>query len=68
MRLVGERNEWYTRYMSAINNPDFMSAEEDAVPPAETLLEPDGGIYNQKRVTAIRSRSECRMVLVRPGT
>lgn len=41
MRLVGERNEWYTRYMSAINNPDFMPAGEDAVPSAETHLELD---------------------------
>ncbi|KAF5909504.1 golgin subfamily A member 2 isoform X1, partial [Clarias magur] len=41
MRLVGERNEWYTRYMSAINNPDFMPAVEDVVPSAETHLELD---------------------------
>uniref|UniRef100_A0A672PTA1 Golgin subfamily A conserved domain-containing protein n=1 Tax=Sinocyclocheilus grahami TaxID=75366 RepID=A0A672PTA1_SINGR len=24
MRLVGERNEWYSRYMSAIGNPDLL--------------------------------------------
>ncbi|KAK3527524.1 hypothetical protein QTP86_024299 [Hemibagrus guttatus] len=41
MRLVGERNEWYTRYMSAIKNPDFMPAGGDAVPPAGTHLELD---------------------------
>ncbi|KAI4886464.1 hypothetical protein NFI96_011901 [Prochilodus magdalenae] len=39
MRLVGERNEWYTRYMSAIHNPDFMSAEEDVVQPTERHME-----------------------------
>ncbi|XP_056601813.1 golgin subfamily A member 2 isoform X3 [Triplophysa dalaica] len=32
MRLVGERNEWYSRYMSAIGNPDLMLSEEE---PAE---------------------------------
>lgn len=50
MRLVGERNEWYTRYMSAINNPDFMPAGEEAVLPPGTHLELDAvdgpGIYN----------------------
>ncbi|XP_036436582.1 golgin subfamily A member 2 isoform X2 [Colossoma macropomum] len=39
MRLVGERNEWYTRYMSAIHNPDFLHAEEDVVQPAERRME-----------------------------
>ncbi|XP_017579786.2 golgin subfamily A member 2 isoform X2 [Pygocentrus nattereri] len=39
MRLVGERNEWYTRYMSAIHNPDFLHAEEDFVQPAERRME-----------------------------
>lgn len=65
MRLVGERNEWYTRYMSAINNPDFMPAGEDAVPPAGTHLELDAvdgpGSY------IVFERNECRMVLVRMG-
>lgn len=26
MRLVGERNEWYSRYMSAVGNPDLLSS------------------------------------------
>ncbi|XP_066508017.1 golgin subfamily A member 2 isoform X3 [Hoplias malabaricus] len=39
MRLVGERNEWYTRYMSAIHNPDLLSAEQDFVNPAEQHME-----------------------------
>lgn len=62
MRLVGERNEWYTRYMSAINNPDFMAAGEDAGPPAGTHLELDAvdgpGSY-------IVFGGECRIVLVK---
>lgn len=49
MRLVGERNEWYTRYMSAVNNPDFMPIGGDVAPPAELNLELDAvdgpGIY-----------------------
>uniref|UniRef100_A0A8C1D4I3 Golgin A2 n=1 Tax=Cyprinus carpio carpio TaxID=630221 RepID=A0A8C1D4I3_CYPCA len=28
MRLVGERNEWYSRYMSAVGNPDLLAAED----------------------------------------
>ncbi|XP_057212029.1 golgin subfamily A member 2 isoform X2 [Triplophysa rosa] len=32
MRLVGERNEWYSRYMSAIGNPDLLPSGEE---PAE---------------------------------
>uniref|UniRef100_A0AAY5EDP8 Golgin subfamily A conserved domain-containing protein n=1 Tax=Electrophorus electricus TaxID=8005 RepID=A0AAY5EDP8_ELEEL len=39
MRLVGERNEWYSRYMSAIGNPDLLSAEEDIVQPVERHVE-----------------------------
>lgn len=39
MRLVGERNEWYTRYMSAIHNPDLLPAGEDDVHPAESRME-----------------------------
>lgn len=26
MRLVGERNEWYSRYMSAVGNPDLLNS------------------------------------------
>uniref|UniRef100_W5KKP9 Golgin A2 n=1 Tax=Astyanax mexicanus TaxID=7994 RepID=W5KKP9_ASTMX len=39
MRLVGERNEWYTRYMSAIHNPDLLPAGEEIVHPAESRME-----------------------------
>ncbi|XP_072552094.1 golgin subfamily A member 2 isoform X5 [Salminus brasiliensis] len=39
MRLVGERNEWYTRYMSAIHNPDLLPVGEDVVQPAESRME-----------------------------
>ncbi|XP_051523327.1 golgin subfamily A member 2 isoform X2 [Myxocyprinus asiaticus] len=42
MRLVGERNEWYSRYMSAISNPDLLSAGEDHIHPAERREELNG--------------------------
>ncbi|XP_073696998.1 golgin subfamily A member 2-like isoform X3 [Garra rufa] len=35
MRLVGERNEWYSRYMSAVGNPDLLSSGGEHLHPAE---------------------------------
>ncbi|XP_026100206.1 golgin subfamily A member 2-like isoform X1 [Carassius auratus] len=35
MRLVGERNEWYSRYMSAISNPDLLSSGGEHPHPAD---------------------------------
>ncbi|XP_016302406.1 golgin subfamily A member 2-like [Sinocyclocheilus anshuiensis] len=32
MRLVGERNEWYSRYMSAVSNPGLLSSGEHPHP------------------------------------
>ncbi|XP_030624083.1 golgin subfamily A member 2 isoform X2 [Chanos chanos] len=39
MRLVGERNEWYTRYMSSVNNPDLLPAGAETCPPAQRHME-----------------------------
>ncbi|XP_059404917.1 golgin subfamily A member 2-like isoform X2 [Carassius carassius] len=35
MRLVGERNEWYSRYMSAVSNPDLLSSGGEHLHPAD---------------------------------
>uniref|UniRef100_A0A8C1SL83 Golgin A2 n=1 Tax=Cyprinus carpio TaxID=7962 RepID=A0A8C1SL83_CYPCA len=35
MRLVGERNEWYSRYMSAVGNPDLVSSGGERLHPAD---------------------------------
>ncbi|XP_050967099.1 LOW QUALITY PROTEIN: golgin subfamily A member 2 [Labeo rohita] len=35
MRLVGERNEWYSRYMSAVGNPDLLSSGGEHLHSAE---------------------------------
>uniref|UniRef100_A0A9J7XKB3 Golgin A2 n=1 Tax=Cyprinus carpio carpio TaxID=630221 RepID=A0A9J7XKB3_CYPCA len=35
MRLVGERNEWYSRYMSAVGNPDLLSSGGERLHPAD---------------------------------
>ncbi|KAK7172479.1 hypothetical protein R3I93_002553 [Phoxinus phoxinus] len=35
MRLVGERNEWYSRYMSAVSNPDLLPSGGDPPRPAD---------------------------------
>ncbi|XP_048042693.1 golgin subfamily A member 2 isoform X5 [Megalobrama amblycephala] len=35
MRLVGERNEWYSRYMSAVSNPELLPSGGDQPQPAD---------------------------------
>ncbi|XP_052412522.1 golgin subfamily A member 2 isoform X9 [Carassius gibelio] len=35
MRLVGERNEWYRRYMSTVSNPDLLSSGGEHLHPAD---------------------------------
>ncbi|ROL53846.1 Golgin subfamily A member 2 [Anabarilius grahami] len=35
MRLVGERNEWYSRYMSAVSNPELLPSGGDQPHPAD---------------------------------
>ncbi len=35
MRLVGERNEWYSRYMSAVGNPDLLSSGGEQLHPTD---------------------------------
>uniref|UniRef100_A0A8C2Q5A9 Golgin A2 n=1 Tax=Cyprinus carpio TaxID=7962 RepID=A0A8C2Q5A9_CYPCA len=35
MRLVGERNEWYSRYMSAVGNPGLPSSGGEHLHPAD---------------------------------
>uniref|UniRef100_A0A672LSS6 Golgin A2 n=1 Tax=Sinocyclocheilus grahami TaxID=75366 RepID=A0A672LSS6_SINGR len=42
MRLVGERNEWYSRYMSAIGNPDLLSSGGERLHPADGHTESPG--------------------------
>ncbi|XP_077078587.1 golgin subfamily A member 2 isoform X4 [Siphateles boraxobius] len=39
MRLVGERNEWYSRYMSAVSNPDLLPSGGDQPRPAEQNMD-----------------------------
>ncbi|XP_056314886.1 golgin subfamily A member 2 [Danio aesculapii] len=42
MRLVGERNEWYSRYMSAVGNPDLLNSNAELIHPAERRMEISG--------------------------
>lgn len=39
MRLVGERNEWYTKYMMVTQNPETTDPGSEAVVTAERRLE-----------------------------
>ncbi|XP_043096503.1 golgin subfamily A member 2 isoform X4 [Puntigrus tetrazona] len=35
MRLVGERNEWYSRYMSAVGHPDLLTSGGEQLHPTD---------------------------------
>ncbi|XP_061119076.1 golgin subfamily A member 2 isoform X2 [Conger conger] len=39
MRLVGERNEWYSKYVSSVNNPDLLAASVESALPAQRRME-----------------------------
>ncbi|XP_056111067.1 golgin subfamily A member 2 isoform X2 [Rhinichthys klamathensis goyatoka] len=39
MRLVGERNEWYSRYMSAVSNPDLLPSGGDQPRPDDQNMD-----------------------------
>ncbi|CAM4547294.1 unnamed protein product [Leuciscus chuanchicus] len=41
MRLVGERNEWYSRYISAVSNPDLLPSGGDQPRPADQNMDSD---------------------------
>ncbi|KAG7476410.1 hypothetical protein MATL_G00082570, partial [Megalops atlanticus] len=39
MRLVGERNEWYSKYMGSVSNPDLLPSSLEPGPPAQRRME-----------------------------
>ncbi|NXX14184.1 GOGA2 protein, partial [Podargus strigoides] len=39
MRLVRERNEWYSKYMAAAQNPELLASANESVLPAERHIE-----------------------------
>lgn len=39
MRLVGERNEWYSKYMAAAQNPDLLANQIESAVPLERRIE-----------------------------
>ncbi|NWW55007.1 GOGA2 protein, partial [Pedionomus torquatus] len=39
MRLVKERNEWYSKYVAAAQNPELLASENDSVLPVERRIE-----------------------------
>ncbi|XP_041090176.1 golgin subfamily A member 2-like isoform X1 [Polyodon spathula] len=39
MRLVGERNEWYSKYVSSVQNPDVIASNIEPSVPAERRIE-----------------------------
>ncbi|XP_036384544.1 golgin subfamily A member 2 isoform X4 [Megalops cyprinoides] len=39
MRLVGERNEWYSKYMGSVSDPDLLPSSVEPGPPAQRRME-----------------------------
>ena len=39
MRLVRERNEWYSKYVAAAQNPELLASQPEGVLPAERRME-----------------------------
>lgn len=39
MRLVRERNEWYSKYVAAAQNPELLASQTEGVLPAERRME-----------------------------
>uniref|UniRef100_A0A8D0G4N1 Golgin subfamily A conserved domain-containing protein n=1 Tax=Strix occidentalis caurina TaxID=311401 RepID=A0A8D0G4N1_STROC len=39
MRLVRERNEWYSKYVAAAQNPELLASQNESVVPAERRIE-----------------------------
>ncbi|KAF1594395.1 Golgin subfamily A member 2, partial [Eudyptes moseleyi] len=39
MRLVRERNEWYSKYIAAAQNPELLASQNESVLPAERRIE-----------------------------
>lgn len=39
MRLVRERNEWYSKYVAAAQNPELLASQNESVLPVERRIE-----------------------------
>jgi len=39
MRLVRERNEWYSKYVAAAQNPELVASQTESVLPVERRME-----------------------------
>lgn len=39
MRLVRERNEWYSKYVAAAQNPELLANQNESVLPVERRIE-----------------------------
>lgn len=39
MRLVRERNEWYSKYVAAAQNPELLASQNESVVPMERRIE-----------------------------
>lgn len=39
MRLVKERNEWYSKYVAVAQNPELLASQNESVLPVERRIE-----------------------------
>lgn len=39
MRVVRERNEWYSKYVAAAQNPELLASQSEGVSPVERHIE-----------------------------
>lgn len=62
MRLVRERNEWYSKYVTAAQNPELLASQTEGGLPAERRIElnaTDGAGELQAGQTLCRGSSPC---------
>lgn len=62
MRLVRERNEWYSKYVAAAQNPELLASQTEGVLPAERRTElnaTDGAGELQPGRALCRGSSPC---------
>lgn len=62
MRLVRERNEWYSKYVAAAQNPELLASQTEGVLPAERRTElnaTDGAGELQPGQALCRGSSPC---------
>ncbi|NXL46377.1 GOGA2 protein, partial [Podilymbus podiceps] len=67
MRLVRERNEWYSKYVAAAQNPELLASQNESVLPAERRLELNATDGEGLREVNLSDEAEQEAVLHQSG-